>query len=95
VDVMTQSPIGSPMLKARAELVLDLPQDAWFDVGLMQKDVALALDTGRGLHVPLPSAATADQMLTLAASLGYEHRDLAALHEVLAQLTSEATSAAA
>jgi 3-hydroxyisobutyrate dehydrogenase len=95
VDVMTQSPIGSPMLKARAELVLDLPQDAWFDVGLMQKDVALALDTGRGLHVPLPSAATADQMLTLAASLGYEHRDLAALHEVLAQLTSEAASAAA
>ena len=25
IDVMTESPIGSPMLKARAELVLDLP----------------------------------------------------------------------
>src|SRR5205823_7103013 len=46
IDVMTQSPIGSPMLKARAELVLDLPDEAWFDVSLMQKDVALALDTG-------------------------------------------------
>lgn len=53
VDVMTGSPIGSPMLKARADLVLDLPEDAWFDVSLMQKDVALALDTGRELHVPL------------------------------------------
>jgi 3-hydroxyisobutyrate dehydrogenase-like beta-hydroxyacid dehydrogenase len=90
VDVMTQSPIGSPMLKARAELVLDLPDEAWFDVGLMQKDVALALDTGRELHVPLPSAATADQLLTLARALGYERRDIAALFQVLARLTSDA-----
>jgi 3-hydroxyisobutyrate dehydrogenase-like beta-hydroxyacid dehydrogenase len=89
VDVMTKSPIGSPMLKARADLVLDLPDDAWFDVGLMQKDIALALETGRELHVPLPSAAAADTMLTVAAALGYERRDLAALHEVLARLSSE------
>jgi 3-hydroxyisobutyrate dehydrogenase-like beta-hydroxyacid dehydrogenase len=89
VDVMTQSPIGSPMLKARAELVLDLPEDAWFDVSLMQKDVALALDTGRELHVPLPSAATADQLLTLARARGYERRDIAALFEVLEHLTSD------
>jgi len=83
VDVMTASPIGSPMLKARARLVLDLPDEAWFDISLMQKDVALALDTGRELHVPLPSAATADQLLTLARALGYERRDIAALFEVL------------
>ncbi|HWP32483.1 MAG TPA: NAD-binding protein [Solirubrobacterales bacterium] len=91
VDVMTQSPIGSPMLKARAELALDLPEAAWFDVSLMQKDVALALDTGRELHVPLPSAATADQLLTLARALGYERRDIAALFEVLERLTSKAS----
>jgi len=89
VEVMTESPIGSPMLKARADLVLDLPEDAWFDVSLMQKDVALALETGRESHVPLPSAATADQLLTLAGALGYERRDIAALYEVLAHLTSE------
>jgi len=89
VDVMTQSPIGSPMLKARAELVLDLPDEAWFDVSLMQKDVALALDTGRELHVPLPSAATADQVLTLAPALGYERRDIASLFEVLEHLTTD------
>ena len=87
VDVMTQSPIGSPMLKARADLVLDLPDDAWFDVGLMQKDIVLALDAARELSVPLPSAATADEVLTFARAAGYEHRDLASLFEVLARLT--------
>jgi 3-hydroxyisobutyrate dehydrogenase-like beta-hydroxyacid dehydrogenase len=88
VDVMTASPIGSPMLKARADLVLDLPEEAWFDVSLMQKDMALALDTGRELHVPLPSAAAADSMLTVARASGYERRDIAALFQVLANLTS-------
>jgi 3-hydroxyisobutyrate dehydrogenase-like beta-hydroxyacid dehydrogenase len=79
------------MLKARADLVLDLPEEAWFDVGLMQKDIVLALDTARQLRVPLPSASTVDQMLTLARAAGYEHRDIAALFEVLAHLTSDTT----
>jgi 3-hydroxyisobutyrate dehydrogenase-like beta-hydroxyacid dehydrogenase len=87
LDVMTQSPIGSPMLKARAELVLNLPDEAWFDLSLMQKDIALALDTARDLQVPLPTAATADQLLTLGRTLGYGQRDIAALYQVLAQLT--------
>jgi 3-hydroxyisobutyrate dehydrogenase len=94
VEVMTQSPIGSPMLKARADLVLDLPDEAWFDVSLMQKDVALALDTGRELHVPLPSAAAADEVLTLARASGYERRDIAALFEVLARLSDPTGSSA-
>jgi 3-hydroxyisobutyrate dehydrogenase-like beta-hydroxyacid dehydrogenase len=87
VEVMTESPIGSPMLKARADLVLDLPADAWFDVDLMQKDIVLALDAARELSVPLPSAAVADEVLTFARAAGYEHRDLASLFEVLARLT--------
>ena len=70
VDVMTQSPIGSPMLKARAPLVLDLPDQAWFDVRLMQKDIVLALDTARELRVPLLSATAADELLTVVAGAG-------------------------
>jgi 3-hydroxyisobutyrate dehydrogenase-like beta-hydroxyacid dehydrogenase len=89
VDVMTQSPIGSPMLKARAPLVLDLPEDAWFDISFMQKDIVLALDTARQLNVPLPSAAAADELLTVARALGYDHRDLASLHEVLARVAGD------
>ena len=88
-DVMTQSAIGSPMLKAREPLVLDLPDEAWFDVSLMQKDVALALEAGRELRVPLPSAAAADTVLTAARASGYEHRDIAALFEVLARLSGD------
>jgi 3-hydroxyisobutyrate dehydrogenase-like beta-hydroxyacid dehydrogenase len=90
VDVMTQSPIGSPMLQARADLVLDLPDDAWFDMRMMQKDIVLALDTARELRVPLPSAAAADEVLTLARATGYEQRDIAAIPEVLGRLTSAA-----
>jgi 3-hydroxyisobutyrate dehydrogenase len=84
-DVMTESAIGSPMLKARAPLVLDLPDDAWFDVSLMHKDIRLALETGGELDVPLASARAAEEALTKASELGYEHRDIAALFEALAR----------
>jgi 3-hydroxyisobutyrate dehydrogenase-like beta-hydroxyacid dehydrogenase len=86
LEVMTESPIGSPMLKARAPLVLDLPDDAWFDIGLMHKDIHLALDTAGELGVPLPSARAADEVLTRAVELGYEHRDLAGIFEVLGKM---------
>jgi 3-hydroxyisobutyrate dehydrogenase-like beta-hydroxyacid dehydrogenase len=86
VGVMTSSPIGSPALKARADLVLDPPTEAWFTVAFLEKDVALALDAGRELDVPLPSAAAADRVLATARALGYERRDIAALYEVLGQL---------
>jgi 3-hydroxyisobutyrate dehydrogenase-like beta-hydroxyacid dehydrogenase len=84
-EVMSTSSIGSPMLKARVPLLLDLPRQAWFDVALMEKDIRLAREAADELAVPLPSAAAADEMLTRARELGYAHRDLAALHEVLAQ----------
>ena len=84
-DVMTESPIGSPMLKAREPLVLDLPDEAWFNVGLMDKDIRLALDLGRELDVPLASAHAADEALTRAAELGYQSKDIAALFQVLGQ----------
>jgi 3-hydroxyisobutyrate dehydrogenase-like beta-hydroxyacid dehydrogenase len=84
--IMTQSPIGSPMLKTRAPLVLDLPKEAWFDVALMQKDLRLALDAARYLRVPLPSTAVADQLLSTARDLGYEDRDIAVLFRVLSEL---------
>ena len=34
---MSTSSIGSPMLKARVPLLLDLPEQAWFDVALMHE----------------------------------------------------------
>ena len=90
-DVMTESAIGSPMLKLRAPLVLDLPQEAWFDVGLMRKDIRLALAMARELGIRLPSTSAADDMLTRAVELGYERRDIAALFEVLGRTGPAAT----
>jgi 3-hydroxyisobutyrate dehydrogenase-like beta-hydroxyacid dehydrogenase len=83
-DVMSTSSIGSPMLKARIPLLLHLPEHAWFDMEMMQKDIRLARDAADELAVPLPSAAVADEILSEARERGYAHRDLAGLHEVLA-----------
>jgi 3-hydroxyisobutyrate dehydrogenase-like beta-hydroxyacid dehydrogenase len=86
-DVMASSAIGSPMLRARAPLIFDLPDDAWFSLALMRKDVELAQDVARGLGVPLPTADRAHDVLGLARALGYEARDLAALYQVLENTT--------
>ncbi|MGB0092117.1 MAG: NAD(P)-dependent oxidoreductase [Solirubrobacteraceae bacterium] len=87
-EVMGSSSIGSPMLKARIPLLLDLPKHAWFDVELMQKDIHLAREAANELAIPLPSATVADEVLTRARELGYAHGDLAAVHEVLAHTTA-------
>ena len=86
LEVMTESPIGSPMLKARVPLILELPEDAWFDIGLMHKDIRLALEAASELNVSVPSARAADEVLARASELGYEHRDIAAIFEVLGKV---------
>jgi len=86
VDVLAASAIGSPMLKARAPLVVHLPRYAWFDVALMQKDLRLALDAADTLDVRVPGAEVANEVLKVAQELGYAERDLAALFEVLTKI---------
>jgi 3-hydroxyisobutyrate dehydrogenase-like beta-hydroxyacid dehydrogenase len=85
LEVMTESPIGSPMLKARAQLVLDLPDEAWFDVRLMHKDIALALAMAGELDVRLPAAEAANEALGRTEELGYGGRDIAALYQALGE----------
>ncbi len=70
LGVMTTSPIGSPMLKARSPLVLDLPEVAWFEIGLVHKDIRLALGGADGLDVPLPFAQVADEASRKQGKLG-------------------------
>jgi 3-hydroxyisobutyrate dehydrogenase-like beta-hydroxyacid dehydrogenase len=89
LQVMTESAIGSPMLKARAPLMLQLPDEAWFEIRLMHKDVDLALNLGRSLGVPLPSTISADEVLTAARTLGFARHDIAAVFTVLDQLASD------
>lgn len=91
-EVMSESPIGSAMLKARLPLILDLPEQAWFDVALLHKDVRLALKVAHELGAPAPAAEVADAILQTAERFGYAHRDIAAVHEVLAQQATDGTA---
>jgi 3-hydroxyisobutyrate dehydrogenase-like beta-hydroxyacid dehydrogenase len=86
LEVMEESPIGSPMLRARASIILDPPAEAWFDLRFMHKGIELALDAARSLGIPLPTAERADEVLEQAVALGYERRDLAALFQALEQI---------
>lgn len=92
--VMADSQIGSPMLKLRVPLMLTPPDEAWFDIGLMHKDIRLAREAGTELATPLPTTEAADEILTTAEQLGYTHRDIAAMHELLAQLSEDTASLA-
>jgi 3-hydroxyisobutyrate dehydrogenase-like beta-hydroxyacid dehydrogenase len=87
VEVLLNSVIASPMVKYRGPFVLDLPEEAWFDVNMMQKDLLLALEMGRELDVPLPTTAVTNEMLTAARGMGLAGKDFAVVFEVLARLS--------
>ena len=89
VEVLLNSVIASPMVKYRGPFVLDMPEEAWFDVNMMQKDLLLALEMGRQLDVPLPTTALTNQWLTAARGMGLDKRDFAVLFEVLARLAGK------
>jgi len=87
VDVLTHSAIASPMVQYRGPFVLKLPETAWFDVNMMQKDMLLALELGRQVDVPLPTAAAANEMLTSARAIGLVHEDFAVVFDALAKMS--------
>jgi 3-hydroxyisobutyrate dehydrogenase len=86
LDVMLGSVIASPMLKYRAPFILDMPDEAWFNVNMMQKDMLLALEAGRQLDVPMPTTAITNEFLTAARAMGLQHNDFAVVYEVLAEM---------
>ena len=86
LDVMLGSVIASPMLKYRAPFILDMPDEAWFNVNMMQKDMLLALEAGRQLDVSMPTTAITNELLTAARAMGLEHNDFAVVYEVLAEM---------
>lgn len=87
VDVLFNSVIASPMIKYRGPFVLDMPEEAWFNVNMMQKDMNLALELGRHLNVPMPTTAITNEILTAARGMGMEEKDFAIIFEVLAKMS--------
>jgi 3-hydroxyisobutyrate dehydrogenase-like beta-hydroxyacid dehydrogenase len=86
LEVMLNSAIASPMLQYRAPFILDPPDEAWFNVEMMQKDMNLALEAGRRLDVPLPTTAVSNELLTAARAMGLAEHDFAIVYEVLARM---------
>ncbi|MDR7482037.1 MAG: NAD(P)-dependent oxidoreductase [Armatimonadota bacterium] len=86
VEVLLASVAASPMLVYRGPLVLAMPEEAWFDCRMMQKDLLLALELGRQAGVPLPTTAVTNEVLSAARAMGFGHEDFAAVFKVLAEM---------
>src|ERR1700733_9692033 len=91
VDVLTHSAVASPMIQYRGPFVLEQPEEAWFDVNMMQKDMVLAMELGRQLDVPLPSTAVSNEILTAARGMGWTKYDFACMFDVLAAMSGVST----
>jgi len=91
VEVLTHSAVASPMVQYRGPFVLRMPDEAWFNVNMMQKDLMLALELGREVDVPLPTTAVANEFLTAARGMGLAQQDFAVVFDVLARLSGVTT----
>ena len=87
VDVLTHSVIGSPMVQYRGPHVLGMPEEVWFNVNMMQKDMLLALELGRQVDVPLPTTSVTNEMLTAARGMGFAEQDFAVVFHTLARMS--------
>jgi 3-hydroxyisobutyrate dehydrogenase-like beta-hydroxyacid dehydrogenase len=87
VEVMVHSAIASPMVEYRGPFVLEQPDEAWFDVNMMQKDMLLAMELGQQLDVPLPTTAVSNEFLTAARGMGMAKKDFACVFDVLARMS--------
>ena len=86
VEVMVNSAVASPMIKYRGPFVLKMPEVAWFNINMMQKDMNLALQMGQKLDVPLPSTAVCNEILTAARGMGLVEYDMAVVFDVMADM---------
>jgi 3-hydroxyisobutyrate dehydrogenase-like beta-hydroxyacid dehydrogenase len=84
-EMVLASAVASPMLGYRGPFVLGLPEKAWFDVNMQQKDMKLALELGRQVEVPLVATAVANELLTAARAFGYGNEDFAVMFHALAK----------
>ncbi len=74
------------MVHYRGPFVLNMPDEALFNVPMIQKDLQLALEMGRDLNVPLPTTAATNQMMTAANGMGLGEHDFAVVFEALARM---------
>ena len=89
VEALLNSAVSSPMLRHRGPAVLPgaLPDPAWFNCSMMQKDLLLALKLGREVQVTLPTTAFANELMTAGRGMGVGGEDFSVVFHVLARLS--------
>ena len=87
VDVLTHSAIASPNITSRGPLVLGLPEKAYFNMKMMNKDMELALEMGKHANIALPSTSLANQHIIAGCGMNLDKEDFAALYHVLGNLS--------
>jgi 3-hydroxyisobutyrate dehydrogenase-like beta-hydroxyacid dehydrogenase len=86
VETYLKSVVASPALGYRAPLVLEMPDEALFDINFLQKDIILALEAGRELQSPLPTTAAANEILNAARAMGWGDKDFAVIFDVIGRM---------
>ena len=86
MQALLDSVIASPSLQYRAPFILHAPDEVWFNVNMMQKDMLLALEMGRELNVPLPMVSVSNEFLTAARAQGLAGHDFYIVFQVLAKM---------
>ena len=88
VDAMLKSVIASPVIGYRGPFILEgrMPETAWSDVALQQKDQLLGLGLARSLDVPMPFASLANDVLTATRAMGLGDQDFVAAYDVFRRL---------
>ena len=89
MEVMLNSVIASPMVKYRGPFIIKLPDEAWFDVNMMQKDMSLALELGEQLGIPLPTTKVTNDMLTTTREMGLDKEDFAVMFQALEKMAAK------
>jgi 3-hydroxyisobutyrate dehydrogenase-like beta-hydroxyacid dehydrogenase len=92
---LLDSVIASPSLKYRAPFITEAPDEVWFNVNMMQKDVMLALEMGHQLDVPMPVTSVSNEYLTSARAQGLAEHDYYIVFQVLAKMAGVEADVAA
>ena len=87
LEVFTHSVLASPLVKYRAPFFLEMPEKAWHNVNMMQKDLLLALEIGREVDAMLPTTTAANDFMTVARGMGFADQDFAAVFKALQRMS--------
>ncbi len=86
LQVLRESAAASRMLDVRGPLMVDRQYEAQMKIELFLKDIALILENGYELKMPLPLAAAMQQMFTAAYNDGRGLQEMAAVIEAYRRL---------